>query len=134
MNSYIYLDHAATSPMNGQVIEAMTTAMQEVFGNASSIHKAGREARKYLDDARELLAKSIGAQAGEIIFTSGGTEADNMAILGTVYARANEGKHIITTQVEHHAVLHTCEKLERDGFEVTYLPVDQKGREAIEHV
>jgi len=134
MNSYIYLDHAATSPMNGQVIEAMTTAMKEVFGNASSIHKAGREARKYLDDARELLAKSIGAQAGEIIFTSGGTEADNMAILGTVYARANEGKHIITTQVEHHAVLHTCEKLERDGFEVTYLPVDQKGRVAIEDV
>ncbi|WDU78207.1 cysteine desulfurase family protein [Lysinibacillus sp. G01H] len=134
MNSYIYLDHAATSPMNGQVIEAMTTAMQQVFGNASSIHKAGREARKYLDDARELLAKSIGAQAGEIIFTSGGTEADNMAILGTVYARANEGKHIITTQVEHHAVLHTCEKLERDGFEVTYLPVDQKGRVAIEDV
>lgn len=134
MNSYIYLDHAATSPMNGQVIEAMTTAMQEVFGNASSIHKAGREARKYLDDARELLAKSIGAQAGEIIFTSGGTEADNMAILGTVYARANEGKHIITTQVEHHAVLHTCEKLERDGFEVTYLPVDQRGRVAVEDV
>lgn len=134
MNSYIYLDHAATSPMNGQVIEAMTTAMQEVFGNASSIHKAGREARKYLDDARELLAKSIGAQAGEIIFTSGGTEADNMAILGTVYARAKEGKHIITTQVEHHAVLHTCEKLERDGFEVTYLPVDQRGRVAVEDV
>lgn len=134
MNSYIYLDHAATSPMNGQVIEAMTTAMQEVFGNASSIHKAGREARKYLDDARELLARSIGAQAGEIIFTSGGTEADNMAILGTVYARAKEGKHIITTQVEHHAVLHTCEKLERDGFEVTYLPVDQRGRVAVEDV
>ncbi|WP_342441070.1 cysteine desulfurase family protein [Lysinibacillus sp. FSL K6-0075] len=134
MSSYIYLDHAATSPMNGQVIEAMTTAMQQVFGNASSIHRAGREARKYLDDARELLAKSIGAQAGEIIFTSGGTEADNMAILGTVYARANEGKHIITTQVEHHAVLHTCEKLERDGFEVTYLPVDQMGRVAVEDV
>jgi len=134
MNSYIYLDHAATSPMNGQVIEAMTTAMQQVFGNASSIHGAGREARKYLDDARDILAKSIGAQAGEIIFTSGGTEADNMAILGTVYARAKEGKHIITTQVEHHAVLHTCEKLERDGFEVTYLPVDKLGRVAIEDV
>ncbi len=134
MNSYIYLDHAATSPMNGQVIEAMTTAMQHVFGNASSIHGAGREARKYLDDAREVLAKSIGAQAGEIIFTSGGTEADNTAILGTVYARANEGKHIITTQVEHHAVLHTCEKLEREGFNVTYLPVDQMGRVAVEDV
>ncbi|WP_291756960.1 cysteine desulfurase family protein [Lysinibacillus sp. UBA5990] len=131
MNSYIYLDHAATSPMNGQVIEAMTSAMQHVFGNASSIHGAGREARKYLDDARDILAKSIGAQAGEIIFTSGGTEADNTAILGTVYARAKEGKHIITTQVEHHAVLHTCEKLERDGFDVTYLPVDKAGRVAV---
>ncbi|MBD8522172.1 cysteine desulfurase family protein [Lysinibacillus fusiformis] len=131
MNSYIYLDHAATSPMNGQVIEAMTSAMQHVFGNASSIHGAGREARKYLDDARDILAKSIGAQAGEIIFTSGGTEADNTAILGTVYARAKEGKHIITTQVEHHAVLHTCEKLERDGFDVTYLPVDKTGRVAV---
>ncbi|AMO32747.1 cysteine desulfurase [Lysinibacillus sphaericus] len=134
MNSYIYLDHAATSPMNGQVIEAMTTAMQQVFGNASSIHRAGREARKFLDDARDILAKSIGAQAGEIIFTSGGTEADNTAILGTVYARAKEGKHIITTQVEHHAVLHTCEKLERDGFDVTYLPVDKTGRVAVEDV
>ncbi|MGF0471068.1 cysteine desulfurase family protein [Lysinibacillus fusiformis] len=134
MNSYIYLDHAATSPMNGQVIEAMTTAMQQVFGNASSIHGAGREARKYLDDARDILAKSIGAQAGEIIFTSGGTEADNTAILGTVYGRAKEGKHIITTQVEHHAVLHTCEKLERDGFDVTYLPVDKTGRVAVEDV
>ncbi|MEA0565633.1 MULTISPECIES: cysteine desulfurase family protein [Lysinibacillus] len=134
MNSYIYLDHAATSPMNGQVIEAMTTAMQQVFGNASSIHGAGREARKYLDDAREVLANSIGAQAGEIILTSGGTEADNTAIFGTVYARANEGKHIITTQVEHHAVLHTCEKLEREGFDVTYLPVDQMGRVAVEDV
>lgn len=134
MNSYIYLDHAATSPMNGQVIEAMTTAMQHIFGNASSIHGAGREARKYLDDAREVLANSIGAHAGEIIFTSGGTEADNTAILGTVYARANEGKHIITTQVEHHAVLHTCEKLEREGFDVTYLPVDHMGCVAVEDV
>ncbi|MFJ7734327.1 cysteine desulfurase family protein [Lysinibacillus sp. NPDC097231] len=134
MNSYIYLDHAATSPMNDKVINAMTTAMQNVFGNASSIHGAGREARKYLDDAREILAKSIGAQPGEIILTSGGTEADNTAILGTVYARSSEGKHIITTQVEHHAVLHTCEKLERDGFDVTYLPVDEKGRVSVEDV
>ncbi|MEK5232662.1 cysteine desulfurase family protein [Lysinibacillus sp. FSL K6-0232] len=134
MNSYIYLDHAATSPMNEQVIEAMTTAMQQVFGNASSIHGAGREARKYLDDAREVFAQSIGAKAGEIIFTSGGTEADNTAILGTAYARAKEGKHIITTQIEHHAVLHTCEKLERDGFEVTYLPVDKTGRVATSDV
>lgn len=134
MNSHIYLDHAATSPMNDQAIEAMATAMKQVFGNASSIHGAGREARKYLDDAREVLAQSIGAKSGEIIFTSGGTEADNTAIIGTAYARATEGKHIITTQIEHHAVLHTCEKLERDGFEVTYLPVDQTGRVAVEEV
>ncbi len=134
MNSYIYLDHAATAPMNDKVIQAMTVAMQDVYGNASSIHGAGREARKYLDDAREVLAKSIGAQPSEIILTSGGTEADNTAILGTVYARASEGKHIITTQIEHHAVLHTCEKLERDGFDVTYLPVDEKGRVSVEDV
>lgn len=134
MNSYIYLDHAATAPMNDKVIQAMTVAMQDVYGNASSIHGAGREARKYLDDARDVLAKSIGAQPSEIILTSGGTEADNTAILGTVYARASEGKHIITTQIEHHAVLHTCEKLERDGFDVTYLPVDEKGRVSVEDV
>ncbi len=134
MNSYIYLDHAATSPMNDKVIDAMTLAMREVYGNASSIHGAGREARKYLDDAREILAHSIGAKPGEIIFTSGGTEADNTAILGTAYARATEGKHIITTQIEHHAVLHTCEKLEQDGFDVTYLPVDTMGRVSVQAV
>ena len=81
MNSYIYLDHAASSPMHDNVIDAMTTAMQQVYGNASSIHGIGREARKYLDNAREILAQSIGAQPGEIIITSGGTEADNTAIL-----------------------------------------------------
>ncbi|MFJ5764862.1 cysteine desulfurase family protein [Lysinibacillus sp. NPDC093210] len=134
MNSYIYLDHAATSPMNDKVIDAMTIAMRDVFGNASSIHGVGREARKHLDNARDVLAQSIGAKPGEIILTSGGTEADNMAIIGTVTARAAEGKHIITTQIEHHAVLHTCEKLERDGFEVTYLPVDAHGRITVEAV
>ncbi|MFY0517339.1 cysteine desulfurase family protein [Lysinibacillus sp. UGB7] len=134
MNSYIYLDHAATSPMNDKVIDAMTLAMRAVYGNASSIHGAGRESRKQLDDAREVLAQSIGAKSGEIILTSGGTEADNTAILGTAYARATEGKHIITTQIEHHAVLHTCEKLEREGFDVTYLPVDTKGRVSVEAV
>jgi len=134
MNSYIYLDHAATSPMNDKVIDAMTLAMRDVYGNASSIHGAGREARKYLDNARDVLAQSIGAKSGEIILTSGGTEADNTAIIGTVTARAAEGKHIITTQIEHHAVLHTCEKLERDGFEVTYLPVDANGRITVDAV
>lgn len=134
MNANIYLDHAATSPMNDKVIDAMTIAMRDVYGNASSIHGAGREARKYLDQARDILAQSIGAKPGEIILTSGGTEADNTAIIGTANARAHEGKHIITTQIEHHAVLHTCEKLEKDGFEVTYLPVDINGRITVEAV
>ena len=132
MSSYIYLDHAATSPIHAEVIDVMTVAMREVFGNASSVHAAGRVARKHIDDARELLAQSIGAKSGEIIFTSGGTEADNTAIFGTAYARAAEGKHIITTQIEHHAVLHCCEKLEREGYDVTYLPVDKQGRVSVE--
>ncbi|MEK5207660.1 MULTISPECIES: cysteine desulfurase family protein [Psychrobacillus] len=123
----IYLDHAATSPMAEEVIEVYTAEMKEVFGNPSSIHQTGRKARKKVDDARTILAKSIGAHETEITITSGGTEADNYAVFGTAYARKNEGKHIITTQIEHHAVLHACEQLEKDGFEVTYLPVDKNG-------
>lgn len=130
----IYLDHAATTPMAKEVIAKMTEAMQNTFGNASSIHGVGREARKYLDEARNLLAHAIQAKTSEIIFTSGGTEADNMAIFGTAYARAKEGKHIITTRIEHHAVLHACEKLEQEGFDVTYLPVDKSGLVSIEDV
>lgn len=130
----IYLDHAATTPMAKVVIERMTEAMEQVYGNASSIHTAGREARKFLDEARTILAQSINASANEIIFTSGGTEADNMAIFGTAYARKLEGKHIITTQIEHHAVLHACEKLEKEGFDVTYLPVDELGAVRVEDV
>ena len=130
----IYLDHAATTPVNEQVLAAMLEAQQHVFGNPSSIHGAGREARKFLDEARKILATSINASANEIIYTSGGTEADNMAIFGTAYARQSEGKHIITTQIEHHAVLHACEKLEKEGFDVTYLPVNEFGQVAIEDV
>lgn len=130
----IYLDHAATSPMSQEVITAMTETMQTVFGNASSIHSAGREARKHLDEARTILANSIKCHPNEIIITSGGTEADNMAIFGTAYARKELGKHIITTQIEHHAVLHACEKLEREGFEVTYLPVDYTGKVSVDDV
>lgn len=124
----IYLDHAATSPMAPEVIEKMTEAFGMVYGNASSIHTAGREARKQLDTARAVLASQLHVQPGEVVLTSGGTEADNTAIFGTAYARAHEGKHIITTQIEHHAVLHACEKLEREGFDITYLPVDAFGR------
>lgn len=130
----IYLDHAATTPMHPEVIAAMTEAMGEVYGNASSIHQAGRASRKVLDEARMTLAKSIGAHPNEIILTSGGTEADNMAIFGVAKARAAFGKHIITSSIEHHAVLHACERLEKEGYEVTYLPVNEKGEVSIADV
>ncbi|RHW38642.1 cysteine desulfurase [Lysinibacillus yapensis] len=128
----IYLDHAATSPMHPEVIEEMTKAFQKTFGNPSSIHSTGRQARKVLDDARMVFAKAIGAKDTEIIITSGGTEADNSAIFGVAKALQSKGKHIITTKIEHHAVLNACEELEKDGFEVTYLPVDETGRISIE--
>jgi len=128
----IYLDHAATSPIHPQVIDKLVETLGQAYGNPSSIHATGREARKLLDLAREQLAQSIGAKDQDIILTSGGTEADNLAIFGTAYARNKEGKHIITTQIEHHAVMHACEELEKEGFEVTYLPVNQKGRISID--
>lgn len=130
----IYLDHAATTPMHPQVISKMVESMESVYGNPSSIHRIGRFARKHLDDARHTLAKSIGAKDQEIIVTGGGSEADNLAITGTAYAKQNEGRHIITTVVEHHAVLHTCQQLEKEGYEVTYLPVDETGRVSLEDV
>ncbi len=130
----IYLDHAATSPVAPEVVKEMMLAMEQVYGNASSIHAPGREARKQLDAARLQLARTIHANQNEIILMSGGTEADNTAIFGTAYARHSEGKHIITTQIEHHAVLHACEKLEREGFEVTYLPVDTKGQVSVDAI
>jgi cysteine desulfurase len=123
----IYLDHAATTPMHPKVAEKIFEVMNVNFGNPSSIHSYGREARHLLDQARETMAKSIGAKPNEIIFTSGGTESDNMALFGVAESCKNRGKHIITTQIEHHAVLHACQKLEKMGFEVTYLPVDETG-------
>ena len=127
MMERIYLDHAATTPMHPRVIEKMMEVMSHNFGNPSSIHSFGREARHYIDLARETLAKSIGAKENEVIFTSGGTEADNMALFGVAESYQHKGKHIITTQVEHHAVLHACQRLEKMSFEVTYLPVDETG-------
>jgi cysteine desulfurase len=127
----IYLDHAATSPMHPEVVEKMIPFMTEVFGNPSSIHSFGRESRHAIDEARDYIASSIGASPNEIIFTSGGTEADNLAIIGTALANRDRGNHIITTAVEHHAVLHTCHYLEKIGFEVTYLPVNEHGEVSV---
>ncbi|SFA69415.1 cysteine desulfurase [Lentibacillus halodurans] len=123
----IYLDHAATTPMDPRVVEAMNPIMTNVFGNPSSVHAFGRKARQYLDGARRTMAKSIQADEKEIVFTSGGTEADNLAMIGTAFANRDKGNHIITTVQEHHAALHTAEYLEQQGFDVTYLSVDETG-------
>ncbi|KOA77148.1 MULTISPECIES: cysteine desulfurase family protein [Bacillus] len=123
----IYLDHAATTPMDQRIVDKMMPYFTEIFGNPSSIHSYGREARKWLDEAREVIAGELHCKQQEIILTSGGTEADNLAITGVAMARQHEGKHIITTKTEHHAVLHTCERLEKLGFDVTYLDVDHTG-------
>ena len=128
----IYLDHAATAPVHPDVIETLTSVMKEQFGNPSSIHSFGRAARHIVDESRARIAKSIGAKTEEIIFTSGGTESDNLAILGAAQSYKKNGNHIITTVIEHHAVLHTCKGLEKDGFEVTYLPVDENGQISME--
>ena len=127
----IYLDHNATTPVHPQVLEAMLPFMINQFGNGSSIHTYGREARNAIDDAREQVAALINAKSpSEIVFTSTGTEADNYAIKGLAELQQsrNGGNHIITSSIEHHAVLHTCQYLEKRGFEVTYLPVDRYGR------
>lgn len=130
----VYLDHSATTPVRPEVVEVMNQYLTNNFGNASSVHSFGREARKGLETAREQIANLIKAQPEEIFFTSGGTEADNMAIIGTAFANQKKGKHIITTQIEHHAVLETCHHLEKLGFEVTYLPVDKNALVSVEKV
>lgn len=129
--SAIYMDHAATSPVHPDVIEAMVSSLKSDFGNPSSIHQFGRKSRHALDEARNNLASSIHAKANEIIFTSGGTEADNLAIIGAAKGNLAKGNHIITTVIEHHAALNACKGLEKEGFDVTYLPVDEKGRISI---
>lgn len=121
------MDYAATTPVHEEVISVMAQSYRNLFGNPSSIHSFGREARKHLDDARRTIAPYIHADEREIIFTSGGTEADNLAIIGTALGNRDKGNHIITTNQEHHAVLHAVEYLERLGFKVTYLPVNDSG-------
>ena len=126
----IYLDYAATTPMREEVLEAMLPYLTDHFGNASSLHAEGRRARQGVDEARERIAAIIGAKPREIVFTSGGSEADNLAIKGAAWAASARGRHIVTSSVEHNAVLNACAILERSGFEVTYLPVDRYGRVA----
>ena len=123
----IYFDHAATTPISSEVLEKMLPYLKGNFGNPSSIYYLGRESKKAVEDAREKVAKAISANPREIFFTGSGTEADNWAIKGVAYSNKDKGNHIITTSIEHHAVLHTCRYLESDGFEVTYLPVDENG-------
>lgn len=121
----IYLDYSATTPVKDEVLEAMMPYFKEVYGNASSLHSYGQEAKEVLIKSRKEVAKIINAKENEIYFTSGGSESDNWAIKSV--AKANKGKHIITSNLEHHAVLHTCEALEKEGYEVTYLDADEYG-------
>lgn len=130
----IYLDHAATTPVHPEVIDSLMEAYNAEFGNPSSIHSAGRSAKKLIEDARDVIAKALCAKSREIIFTGSGTEADNLAITGAARANRSRGRHIITTKIEHHAVLRTCEALEKEGYDVTYLDVDAQGRVSVEAV
>lgn len=128
----IYVDNAATTKMNAAVAEEMIPFMTEYYGNPSSIYLEGREAKRAVEKSREQVAKAISAEPKEIYFTGSGTEADNWAVRSAASAYSNKGKHIITSSVEHHAVLHTCQDLEKQGYEVTYLPVDKYGRVSVE--
>ncbi|HOJ78080.1 MAG TPA: cysteine desulfurase NifS [Bacillota bacterium] len=135
MTHRIYLDHAATTPVDPQVLEAMLPYFTNSFGNPSSIHSYGRETRKAIEDSRAVIAKEIGASAtNEIIFTGSGSESDNLAIRGIAYAYRQKGNHIITSSIEHHAVYDTCKALEKEGFKVTYLPVNEVGLISVDNV
>ena len=123
----IYMDNAATTRITQPVLEAMMLYLTGCYGNPSSVYETGREARKAIEKARQQTAEALGAQPGEIYFTGCGTESDNWALRGAAYARRDKGKHIITSAIEHHAVLHTAQQLEKEGFQVTYLPVDGEG-------
>ncbi|MDD4163329.1 MAG: cysteine desulfurase NifS [Methanothrix sp.] len=123
----IYMDHSATTPVAPEVLQAMLPFFSDKFGNASSLHSFGLEAKEALEESREKVAKLLGAKPEEIVFTSGGTESDNLALKGIARRNKDKGKHIITTSVEHPAILETCRKLEKEGFSITYLPVTGDG-------
>ena len=127
MSKTVYMDYAATTYTKPEVLEEMLPYFTQYFGNPSSIYSIARDTRKAIDKARERVAKAINASREEIFFTGGGSEADNWAIKGIAYANKKKGNHIITSAIEHHAVLHTCEALTKQGFEITYLPVDEFG-------
>lgn len=127
MSDIIYLDNAATTETYSEVIDAMKPYFDKLYGNASSIYRFAGQATKAVDSAREVVADFLGANKREIYFTGGGSESDNWALKATAFAKREKGKHIITSKIEHHAILHTCEYLEKIGFEVTYLDVDENG-------
>ncbi len=131
-NGIIYMDHAATTPADPAVVERVLPFFSEHFGNPSSVYGLGREALAALDEAHETVAAILNCRPTEIVFTGGGSEADNLAIKGIAAAARRRGNHIVTTAIEHHAVLHTCQQLEREGFTVTYLPVDGDGRVSVD--
>jgi cysteine desulfurase len=133
MNRLIYFDYNATTPLDMEVREAMLPCLGEVWGNPSSLHQLGQRARAILDEARDGAATVLGCKPSELVFTSGGTESANLAVLGTARHLKSKGRHIVTSEVEHHAVLHACDYLAKnEGFEITRLPVDHEGRVSVE--
>ena len=127
MKEFVYLDNAATTKVRPEVLEAMLPYFTEIYGNASAVYDFGQKCKQAMEDARETIAASIGTKAANIYFTAGGSESDNWALKGVAEAYGDKGKHIITTKIEHHAILHTCAYLEQQGYEVTYLDVDADG-------
>ena len=127
MEKMIYLDNAATTRTSPEVVEAMLPYFSELYGNASTVYEFGAKSKEAVTEARETIARAIGAKDNEIYFTAGGSESDNWALKATAEAYKDKGKHIVTSKIEHHAILHTCEWLEKNGFEVTYLDVDEFG-------